>query len=375
MTNFNVVAECKKTKARAGLLHTRHGIVETPVFMPVGTLATVKSLSPEELLEAGAQIILGNTYHLYLRPGCEVINLFSGLHGFTNWHRPILTDSGGFQVFSLAKLAKINEEGVTFQSHIDGSRHLLTPEKAVEIQICLNSDIMMCLDNCIAYPSSKNEAKDSVKLSSAWAKRCKKVWDENKHAQNLLFGIIQGGMFKDLRKISAEEMVEIGFNGYAVGGLSVGEPKDIMFDIADFTLPMLPNTKPKYVMGTGTPEDLVELVSLGADMFDCVIPTRNARNGQMFTKSGTINISNSRFRHDTNPVEEGCTCYTCRNYSRAYLRHLYMAKELLSYRLNTIHNIHYYTNLMKKTREAILKDEFATFRKDFYINKEKGGVI
>ncbi|MDL1982028.1 MAG: tRNA-guanine transglycosylase, partial [Deltaproteobacteria bacterium] len=218
---------------------------------------------------------------------------------------------------------------------------------------------------CIAYPSSKNEAKVSVELTSAWAKRCKKVWNENKGAQNLLFGIIQGGMFRDLRKISAEEMVEIGFNGYAVGGLSVGEPKGIMFDIAEFTLHVLPDTKPKYVMGTGTPEDLIELVSLGADMFDCVIPTRNARNGQMFTKSGTINISNSHFRHDTDPVEEGCTCYTCRNYSRAYLRHLYMAKELLSYRLNTIHNIHYYTNLMKKIREAILNDEFETFKKNF----------
>jgi len=366
MTNFNVVAKCKKTRARAGLLHTRHAIVKTPVFMPVGTLATVKSLSTEELIEAGAQIILGNTYHLYLRPGCEVIKLFSGLHKFANWHKPILTDSGGFQVFSLAKLTKINDEGVTFQSHIDGSKHLLTPEKAVEIQLCLNSDIMMCLDNCIAYPSSKNEAKVSVELTSAWAKRCKKVWNENKGNQNLLFGIIQGGMFKDLRKISIEEMVEIGFNGYAVGGLSVGEPKDIMFDIAEFTLPVLPDTKPKYVMGTGMPEDLIELVSLGADMFDCVIPTRNARNGQMFTKHGTINISNSRFRYDTDPVEEGCTCYTCRNYSRAYLRHLYIAKELLSYRLNTIHNIHYYTNLMKKIREAILNNEFETFKKDFY---------
>ncbi len=366
MTDFNVVAKCKKTRARAGLLHTRHGIIETPVFMPVGTLATVKSLSPEELLKAGAQIILGNTYHLYLRPGCEVINLFSGLHKFANWHGPILTDSGGFQVFSLAKLTKINEEGVTFQSHIDGSKHLLTPEKAVEIQICLNSDIMMCLDNCIAYPSSKNETKISVELTSAWAKRCKKVWNANKGAQNLLFGIIQGGMFKDLRKISIEEIVETDFNGYAVGGLSVGEPKDIMFDIAEFTLPVLPDTKPKYVMGTGMPEDLVELVSLGADMFDCVIPTRNARNGQMFTKHGTINISNSRFRYDTEPVEEGCTCYTCCNYSRAYLRHLYLSKELLSYRLNTIHNIHYYTNLMKKIREAILNNEFETFKKNFY---------
>jgi queuine tRNA-ribosyltransferase len=365
MTNFNIVTECTKTNARAGLLHTHHGIIETPVFMPVGTLATVKSLSPEELLELGAQIILGNTYHLYLRPGCEVINLFSGLHKFINWNRPILTDSGGFQIFSLAKLTKINKEGATFQSHIDGSKHLLTPEKAVEIQICLDSDIMMCLDNCIAYPASKEQAAGAVKLTSAWAKRCKATWNENKYNQNLLFGIIQGGMFKDLRKISIEEIVKTGFNGYAVGGLSVGEPKDLMYDIADFTLPMLPDTEPKYIMGTGTPEDLIELVSLGADMFDCVLPTRNARNGQIFTRNGPINISNSRFKYDTDPIDEECTCYTCSKYSKAYLRHLYMSKELLSYRLNTIHNIHYYINLMGKIRKAILNNEFDTFRKNF----------
>jgi queuine tRNA-ribosyltransferase len=364
MFNFEIVSASKTTKARAGLLQTARGVVETPVFMPVGTLATVKSLSPEELLDCGTQIILGNTYHLYLRPGCEVIRRFSGLHGFMHWDRPILTDSGGFQVFSLAKLRKINEEGVIFQSHIDGSEHILTPEKSIEIQICLGSDIIMCLDECIKYPAGRDYTRDALELTTRWAKRCKKAWEDN--GENALFGIVQGGMMKDLREISADTLVEIGFNGYAIGGLSVGEPKDIMLEMADITLPRLPDNKPKYVMGVGTPEDLIELVALGADMFDCVIPTRNARNGQMFTKYGTINICNSSFKHDTEPIESGCKCYTCRNYSRAYLRHLYMAKELLAYRLNTIHNIYYYISLMKHMRRAICQGEFDEFRKDFY---------
>lgn len=372
MLDFRIASEAEETRARAGLLHTRHGTVETPVFMPVGPLATIKSLSPEELLDSGVQMILGNTYHLYLRPGCKVIALFSGLHKFMNWDRPILTDSGGFQVFSLAKLSKITEDGVVFQSHIDGSRHLLTPEKAVEIQICLDSDIVMCLDNCIKYPADRNETKDALRLTTRWAKRCKGRWEERAKGTNSLFGIVQGGMFKDLREISIADLVEIGFSGYAIGGLSVGEPKDIMFDIADSTLARLPNAKPKYVMGAGTPGDIVELTALGADMFDCVIPTRNARNGQMFTRYGTVNICNSRFASDKDPVEPGCACYTCRNYSRAYLRHLYMAKELFAYRLNTIHNIHYYTDLMKRMRIAICKGEFESFRKDFYRLYGKG---
>ncbi len=364
MFNFEIVSASKTTKARAGLLQTAHGAVETPVFMPVGTLATVKSLSPEELLDCGTQIILGNTYHLYLRPGCEVIRRFSGLHGFMHWDRPILTDSGGFQVFSLAKLRKINEEGVIFQSHIDGSEHILTPEKSIEIQIGLGSDIIMCLDECIKYPAGRDYTRDALELTTRWAKRCKKAWEDN--GENALFGIVQGGMMKDLREISADALVEIGFNGYAIGGLSVGEPKDIMLEMADFTLPRLPDNKPKYVMGVGTPEDLIELVALGADMFDCVMPTRNARNGQMFTKYGTINICNASFKYDTEPIESGCKCYTCRNYSRAYLRHLYMAKELLAYRLNTIHNIYYYMSVMKRMRRAICQGEFDEFRKDFY---------
>jgi queuine tRNA-ribosyltransferase len=366
MFEFNIVSESKKSRARAGIMRTSHGVVETPVFMPVGTLASIKSVSPEETAEAGASIILGNTYHLYLRPGCDVISLFSGLHGFMNWHGPILTDSGGFQVFSLAKLSKITAEGYTFQSHIDGSSHILTPEKAVEVQISLGSDIMMCLDQCIQYPAEKKEAESALELTTAWAKRCRNRWDEQGENKNALFGIIQGGMFKDLREKSAADLVETGFSGYALGGLSVGEPVEIMLEIADFALPKLPDEKPKYIMGVGTPENLVELVSLGADMFDCVLPTRNARNGQMFTSGGTINICNSQYKYDTAPVEEGCLCYTCRNYSRAYLRHLFMAKELLAYRLNTIHNIYYYTRLMRDMRGAIAEDAFEAFKKEFY---------
>jgi queuine tRNA-ribosyltransferase len=350
------------------VLQTAHGVVETPVFMPVGTLATVKSVSPQELIACGAQIILANTYHLYLRPGCEVVNRFSGLHKFMNWNQPILTDSGGFQVFSLAKLTNIAEEGVTFQSHIDGSKHMLTPEKALQIQSFLKSDIMMCLDQCIKYPANRRETLAAVELTTRWAQRCKKFWEEETPQKNALFGIIQGGMFKDLREISTDALAELDFNGYAVGGLSVGEPKDVMLEMADFTLSKLPGMKAKYVMGAGTPEDLVALVALGADMFDCVLPTRNARNGQLFTKFGSINICNSQYKHDTDPIEPGCLCYTCRNFSKAYLRHLCMSKELLSYRLNTIHNIHYYIHLMQNMRIAICKDEFEAFRKEFYGN-------
>jgi queuine tRNA-ribosyltransferase len=364
MFKFEIVAESKTTKARTGLLTTARGKIKTPVFMPVGTLGTVKSLTPEELIECGAQIILGNTYHLYLRPGCDVFRRFSGLHDFMNWDRPILTDSGGFQVYSLAKLRKITEDGVDFQSHIDGSSHMLTPERSIEIQILLGSDIIMCLDECIAHTASRNDTKNALERTTRWAKRCKKVWE--KEGKNALFGIVQGGMYKDFREISSKALVDIGFNGYAVGGLSVGEPKNIMIDIAEFTLSRLPDSDPKYVMGTGTPSDLLELVSLGADMFDCVLPTRNARNGQMFSKYGTMNISNSRFKYDTDPIDSDCQCYTCKNFSRAYLRHLYMTKELLAYRLNTIHNIFYYLNLMKRIQDAICNGEFNEFKKDFY---------
>ncbi|MEJ2095926.1 MAG: tRNA guanosine(34) transglycosylase Tgt, partial [Deltaproteobacteria bacterium] len=348
---------------------TDHGRIQTPVFMPVGTLATVKSITPEELVACGAQIILGNTYHLYLRPGCDIIDLFAGIHGFMNWQGPILTDSGGFQIFSLAKLAKLSEEGYAFQSHIDGSSHLLTPEKSMEVQRCLGSDIVMCLDQCTAYPAEHKQAEQALELTSRWAKRCRTAGEKNP-STGALFGIVQGGMYKDLRQRSLEDLSAIGFDGYAVGGLSVGEPKELMLDIAAFTIPRLPEASPRYVMGVGTPEDIVDLVDMGADMFDCVLPTRNARNGQFFVGTGTINICNARFKYDTKPIEADCQCYTCSHYSRAYLRHLYLAKELLAYRLNTIHNLTYYSNLTREIRMAIEAGTFKAFRKAFYSRRQ-----
>ncbi|MCP4747570.1 MAG: tRNA guanosine(34) transglycosylase Tgt [Desulfobacteraceae bacterium] len=367
---YKLVHKCTQTRARAGVLKTAHGEIETPIFMPVGTQATVKALSSEELDTIGAQIILGNTYHLYLRPGCEVIEKFEGLHRFMNWPKPILTDSGGFQVFSLAKLSKISEQGYAFQSHLDGgARHLLTPEKAVEVQMTLNSDIMMCLDQCIAYPSDYAQAKQALELTTRWAGRCKTAWRAGGE-KNHLFGIVQGGMYKDLRTESAAQITDIGFPGYAIGGLSVGEPKEMMMEMADHTLALLPSNQPRYIMGTGTPSDLVKLTAMGADMFDCVMPTRNARNGQLFTDTGTINISNAVHRRDTGPIEQGCTCYTCRNYSRAYLRHLFTAREILAHRLTTIHNLHFYLNLVKNMRMAIVKRDFEDFSKSFHSRQE-----
>jgi len=364
MLDFNLTTQ--SGAARAGALATSHGTIQTPVFMPVGTQATVKALSPEELKDAGTQVILGNTYHLYLRPGCDIIGRFDGLHRFMHWDRPILTDSGGFQVFSLAKLRKLTEEGYSFQSHIDGSRHMFTPEKSIEVQICLNSDILMCLDQCLAHPATHDQALKALELTTRWARRCKTCWQVQADGRNHLFGIVQGGMYTDLRKRSAEEIIAIDFPGYAIGGLSVGEPKEMMMEMAAHTLPLLPKDRPRYIMGVGTPEDLVELVDLGADMFDCVMPTRNARNGQMFTDRGTINICNARFREDEGPVDPSCDCYTCRHYSLAYLRHLYTAREILAYRLNTIHNIHYYVSMLKAMRVAILEDRFDRFKQSFY---------
>jgi queuine tRNA-ribosyltransferase len=369
---FTLQKTCSTTSARAGVLTTDHGPIETPIFMPVGTQATVKAVSPEELEALGAQIILGNTYHLYLRPGTEVIGRFGGLHDFMHWSGPILTDSGGFQVFSLAKLSRISEEGYAFQSHIDGgARHLLTPEKSVEVQLALNSDIIMCLDQCIAHPADFGDAEAALALTTRWARRSKAAWQAG-GGRNSLFGIVQGGMYPDLRSRSAAEIVEVGFPGYAVGGLSVGEPKELMYAMAAHTLPQLPEGAPRYVMGVGTPADLVELVAMGADMFDCVMPTRNARNGQLFTRSGTININNARHREATGPIEQDCGCYTCRHYSRAYLRHLYQAREILAHRLNTLHNLHFYLNLVHKMRMAILKDDFDRFRRDFHAAQEAG---
>jgi queuine tRNA-ribosyltransferase len=365
MFSFEITARSETGPARTGKIKTAHGDIDTPVFMPVGTLGSVKSLSPEELTGAGAQILLGNTYHLYLRPGCDVIERFSGLHRFMNWNGPLLTDSGGFQIFSLGRLMEITEEGAAFRSHIDGSLHLLTPEKAIEIQHCIGADIIMCLDQCIPYPASPEEAREAMDRTTRWAKRCKAAWAGREAGACTLFGIAQGGMYANLRRESIAALVDIDFPGYAVGGLSVGEPKGLMYEMGEISLAALPDKAPKYVMGVGTPEDLVELVARGADMFDCVMPTRNARNGQLFTRFGTMNISNTRNRMDTGPVEADCACYTCRNYSRAYLRHLYMNKELLAYRLNTIHNIHYYTHLMAQIRSAIESGEFAAYKKRF----------
>lgn len=371
MFKFKIISKSSQTRARAGIMHTSHGAIETPVFMPVGTAGSVKAVSPEELKACGATIILGNTYHLYLRPGRDVIRLFSGLHRFMNWNGAILTDSGGFQIYSLAKISKTTEAGFDFQSHIDGSRHLITPEDAVSIQTDLGADIIMCLDSCIPYPADDKTTKDAMELTSRWAVRCKSKWLELAGNKNALFGIVQGGMIPHLRRQSIEHLSKIEFPGYAVGGLSVGEPKELMMEMADFTLPMLPHEKPKYVMGVGTPEDLVEMTALGADMFDCVMPTRNARNAQLFTAQGAVNITNAKYKYDTAPVDSDCGCYTCRNYSRAYLHHLFRSRELLSYRLNTIHNIHYYIHLMQSMRKAICQDEFESFRKEFNSNRNK----
>jgi len=352
--------------ARRGEVRTLHGTVQTPVFMPVGTQATVKGVLPENLKELGAQIILGNTYHLYIRPGHELIRSFGGLHNFMHWDRPILTDSGGFQIFSLKDLTKITEEGARFKSHLDGSNLFLSPEDAVAVQEALGSDIMMCLDTCIPYPATRQEAMASTDLTGRWAKRSRAA---HKERGQLLFGIIQGGMYPDLRARALAELVEIGFDGYALGGLSVGEPAELMYEITEEIAALMPADHPRYLMGVGTPENLVEAVFRGIDMFDCVMPTRNARNGMLFTSSGRLVIKNARHQDDHRPVDEECDCYTCRNYSRAYLRHLFMAREILSSQLNTIHNLHYYVGLMARMRKAIEEDRFRQFRREFYAKR------
>ncbi|MBU0965422.1 MAG: tRNA guanosine(34) transglycosylase Tgt [Proteobacteria bacterium] len=365
---FTLHAQSSQCAARAGEVRTLHGTIQTPVFMPVGTQATVKGVTPENLLEIGAQIILGNTYHLFLRPGHELIRQLGGLHKFMNWHGPILTDSGGFQIYSLKELARITEEGATFKSHLDGSSHFLSPEDAVAVQEALGSDIMMCLDTCIPYPATWQEAETATALTARWAARCRAAQQET---GQLLFGIVQGGMYPDLRARSVQDMLSIGFDGYALGGLSVGEPTEVMYDMTARTAALLPAAFPKYVMGVGTPEDLVECVFRGIDMFDCVMPTRNARNGMLFTSRGRLVIKNACHYNDPRPADENCDCYTCRNYSRAYLRHLYMAKEIMASQLNTIHNLHYFVNLMKQMRQAIREDRFEIFRKEFYAMREQ----
>ncbi len=371
--NFDLLKSDNSSSARRGRLKTRRGVIETPVFMPVGTQATVKGILPEALKEIGAQIILGNTYHLFLRPGHELVEQMGGLHDFMNWDRPILTDSGGFQVFSLGDLRSIDEDGVVFQSHLDGSSHKLTPELSIEIQERLGADIIMAFDECIPYPSSREYTADSTALSGRWAKRCKEA--RNPKDDALLFGIVQGGMFPDLRRQSVDELVRIGFDGYAVGGLSVGEGPDLMYDMIDQTLPHLPAENPRYIMGVGTPENLVEAVSRGADMFDCVMPTRNARNGVLFTSFGKLSIKQARYRDDSQPIDPACSCYVCQHYSRAYLRHLYQSNEILASVLNTHHNLHYYLNLMSQIRQSIENDEFSEFKQRFYQLRESNDEL
>ncbi|MBU3932904.1 MAG: tRNA guanosine(34) transglycosylase Tgt [Proteobacteria bacterium] len=370
--DFTQIAKDPHCGARTGKIATPHGEVATPAFMPVGTQGTVKALTPEQVRALGAEIILGNTYHLYLRPGHRLIAAQGGLHRFMNWQGPILTDSGGFQIYSLGALRTITDEGVDFQSHIDGSRHFLSPESTVEIQEALGSDIMMCLDECIPYPATRDEAEAALERTALWAARCKS--SRRNHSQ-ALFGIIQGGVYPDLRRLSAESLLEIGFDGYALGGLSVGEPKELMLENLAATTPLLPENRPRYLMGVGTPEDLVDCVYHGIDMFDCVMPTRSARNGLLFTNGEKVVIKNARNREDGSPIDSACDCYTCLNYSRAYLRHLYVAGEILAMVLNTIHNLRYYLRLMERIREAVREGRYRDFRKRFLKERKDAEVI
>jgi queuine tRNA-ribosyltransferase len=353
--------------ARRGTLALTHGKVETPAFMPVGTYGTVKAMSPLELEEINAHIVLGNTFHLWLRPGLDVIAAHGGLHKFMGWNKPILTDSGGFQVWSLGDLRKISEEGVKFRSPINGDSCFLTPEESMRIQRVLNSDIVMIFDECTPYPATHQQANDSMQLSLRWAKRSKQAHEGN---PNALFGIIQGGMYEDLRDISRNGLEEIGFDGYAIGGLSVGEPKEDMLRILAHTAPKMPQSKPRYLMGVGTPEDLVAAVSQGVDMFDCVMPTRNARNGWLFTQYGDVKIKNATYKNDTQPLDADCSCYTCQNFTRSYLHHLHRIGEILGSRLNTIHNLHYYQQLMAGMRHAIETGTFEAFKLEFYAKRK-----
>jgi queuine tRNA-ribosyltransferase len=357
--DFRVAAT--EGKARQGYLMTAHGLVKTPVFMPVGTVGSVKAVDPRDLHDIGAQIILGNTYHLYLRPGDELVARRGGLHEFNRWDGPILTDSGGFQVFSLSGLRKITDDGVEFRSHIDGSKHFFTPEKAISIQQNLGSDIMMCFDECAAYGATREYTEKALNLPTTWARRCRE-FHEPGHKGQLMFGITQGGFFKDLRERSIEELTQLPFEGFALGGLSVGEPKNEMLDILRHSAPLLPQDKPRYLMGVGTPLDILDGIEAGIDMFDCVLPSRNARNGTLFTSMGKVNIKRAEYKEDDSPLDPNCDCYTCRTFSKAYLRHLYTAKELLSARLNTIHNLAYFLKLTQQARQAIRESRFASFK-------------
>jgi queuine tRNA-ribosyltransferase len=350
--------------ARAGRFSTPHGVVETPAFMPVGTQGSVKSLTPEDLRQIGVQILLANTYHLFLRPGHRLVAELGGLHRFMAWEGPILTDSGGFQVYSLAALGKVTEEGVRFRSHLDGAEHLLTPELSVEIQQALGADIIHPLDECLAHPSPRATTEASLALTLRWAARAKAAWRRGEGRQ-AMFGIVQGGGYEDLRRRAVEETCALDFDGHAIGGLAVGEPKPLMLDLLEFTAALLPNDRPRYLMGVGTPPDLLDAVAHGVDLFDCVLPTRNARNGQLFTAAGVLTIKQARYATDPRPADEGCACYTCQTFSRAYLRHLFTARELLAYRLLSLHNLHFYLALMAEMRAAIQVGAFQTFRARF----------
>lgn len=361
---YEFIKKCKQTGARLGRVHTPHGTFDTPAFMPVGTQATVKGMSPDELKEIDAQIILSNTYHLYMRPGNDLIREAGGLHRFMNWDRPILTDSGGFQVFSLSDLRNIKEEGVTFKSHIDGSKHMFTPELAIKIQNDLGSDIIMSFDECIPYPAEYDYAKKSLERTTRWAARCKEA--HGNADKQALFGIVQGGVYGDLREQSAKELVQLDFPGYSIGGLSVGEPSGDMYRMLECTVPLLPEDKPRYLMGVGSPDYLIEGAIRGIDMFDCVLPTRNGRNGTVMTSRGRIIVRDAKYARDFSPMDPECDCYACRNFTRAYIRHLLKAQEVLGIRLTTWHNLKFLLDLMKKVRQAIMEDKLGDFRNEFF---------
>jgi len=370
--SFKLIHKDKKGKGRAGLLKTAHGNVGTPYFMPVGTQATIKTLSNEDVTSSGAQMIMANAYHLYLRPGKDIIKKAGGLHKFMSWDGPIMTDSGGFQIFSLAVLRKVKKEGVEFTSHIDGSKHFMTPEDIINFQNVLGSDVMMPLDECLHYPIAKHEVEDSLKITLDWAKRSKASHiASKKDAKNLLFGIIQGSTYLDLRKRSVEETVSLGLDGYAIGGVAVGEPSELIHEVTEYTAGLLPEDSIRYLMGVGTPIDMLDAISEGIDLFDCVVPTRNGRNGQAFTWEGELQLRNAPFKEDFRPIDKRCKCYTCRNHTRSYIRHLFNTEEILGLRLVSLHNIHFYVTLIGHSREEILKNRFEKFRKDFKENYKK----
>jgi queuine tRNA-ribosyltransferase len=369
---FTIKHRDKETRARNGLLTTQHGLIETPVFMPVGTGGTVKALTPDQLIDSGAQIILGNTYHLNLRPGMDVIKSFTSLHRFMAWPGPILTDSGGFQIFSLKDNSRVEKNGVTFKSHIDGQTIFLSPENVVDIQNTLNSDIQMVLDYFKPPPASRKAEEEALSLTHDWAQRARQHFLNSNRNKNAQFAIIQGGLFNDLRAESARILSEMNFEGYAIGGLSVGESKADFEMVIDGLLPLMPEQKPRYLMGSGTPEDILMAVEMGVDMFDCVLPTRNARNGTLFTSRGKLAIKNEKFKYDTKPIDPSCACYTCRNFSRAYLRHLYQSKEISSAVLNTLHNLNFYLDFMSKIRYAIKQFTFKSFKENFLSLYKKG---